>query len=994
MPGTEAPHLISRALLLAVALVAAAGHAATPAAAGSAERAGPKRVVVTPRQGQVFGSHRVKIRVRARGLSGVLGVRLNGERIGGSFSRPRRGVRSLQASISYGLKRGRNVLRVRVRRRGKPPRRARVRFRVRRESKLAMVGAGRNRRVAIGSPVALAGAATGLGASPAKLRWKVVTAPDPLGPAQGDPPPLAGLTSPTGPDARFEPSALGSYVVKLTHGSGRDAVSDRVRVDAVPPNPLVAVKTERYLGDEQQAFSGIEVGGELYENELGKRLQVVVLDRKTLAPVSNEAYQPEEGGRLAKLIEDLDDTDLVIVSAQGSTADVDRAISGFDDLLKLIGVPGKLCGVDCIPTAGRFSAIGVPGLKVGEGDWSLRTGTASGTDNAGMVGFLSPDQYLNYGFVPSEREQFRYGAQEVPWCNPGPSCISDYIGYKIEVRDAHTLAPGPGDGEFFPTNGRTLNDDAKTLWANRMADALNAVPKGDLVTIQVASNRISGESSYPPPVGKVGKAAMSRLADAVAKVGGTPNAFNRTALLSGAPASGGAVYTLLGWAGAEPGEGVEAAAGVDGAGDAPVITGVLRPGNDSEFRPAEVMASADNPHILQDLIVKPPTGVWPLDDDPGAKQAISYLGSTDQRLGPDPRSAYWTQSFDEATTNAIIAGLKSVRYPSGASFTEEQFEAARAELVKELGWVGNVRTYLTNLSKPFADNALPSWVAAQKIADQIYDDVNKPQDEVAMKWIEFTRIILGLLGPLTHEVTGVIGHMLDLGVWAYGASQSGAPTYDEVKVKADELGAELVEQAQQAQATYARIGDVIVSDYDKLAQIGQYGGCNVASPGCPPELALSNADRIAASADAYRSIERVAYTKLLPLGYHMFALKPYDGQVAPFPPNYQCGFDFPWGDYGSNRPYASWAQLVDLDPVGGSSTWAPFVFSAPPGISTKHGSPPGNDLLERMFDPVSRSGNPKAGGLGISREQLSYEADHDYWFGSESAEARRCGWLR
>lgn len=991
MPGMEAIRPNLRWSLLAIVLVAAAAPAAS--AAGSTERAGPKRVVVTPRQGQVFGAHRVKIKVRARGLSGVLGVRLNGERIGGSFSRPRHGVRKLQASISYGLKRGRNVLKVRVRRRGKPPRRARVRFRVRRDSKLAMVGAGRDRRVAIGSPVPLDGAAAGLGASPAKLRWKVVDAPDPLGPTQGDPPPLAGLTSPTGPDAMFEPPALGSYVVKLSHGSGPGAVSDRVRVDAVPPNPLVSVNTERYNAG-QEAFSGIEVGGQLYANDLGKRLQVLVLDRKTLAPVANQSFQPEKGDRLAGLIESLDDTDLVIVSSQGSTHDVERAISGFDDLLKLIGVPGKLCGDDCIPGAGAFSAIGVPGLKAGEGDWSLRGTTATATDNGGMVGYLSPDQYLNYGFVPSEREQFRYGAREVPWCNPGPSCISDYIGYKIEVRDAHTLAPGPGDGEFYPTNGRTLNDDAKTLWANRMADALNAVPKGDLVTIQVASNRLPSEATYPPPVGKVGKAAMSRLADAVARVGGTPNAFNRAALTSGVPESGGAVYTLLGWAGAEPGEGVEAAAGVDGAGDAPVISGVLRPGNDSEFRPAEVMESADNPHILQDLIVKPPTGAWPLDDDPGAKQAISYLGSTDQRLGPDPRSAYWTQSFDEATTNAIIAGLKSVPYPSGASFTEEQFEAARAELVKELGWVGNVRTYLTNLSKPFADNALPSWVAAQKIADQIYDDVNKPQDEVAMKWVEFTRIILGLLGPLTHEVTGVIGHLLDLGVWAYGASQSGAPTYDEVKVKADELGAELVEQAQQAQATYARMGDVIVSDYEKLALIGQYGGCNASSPGCPPELALSNADRIAASADAYRSIERVAYTKLLPLGYHMFALKPYDGRVAPFPPNYQCGFYFPWGDYGSNRPYASWALLEDLAPVGGSNTWAPFVFSAPPGISTQHGSPPGNDLLERMFDPVSRSGNPKAGGLGMSREQLSYEADHDYWFGSESAEARRCGWLR
>jgi hypothetical protein len=634
-------------------------------------------------------------------------------------------------------------------------------------------------------------------------------------------------------------------------------------------------------------------------------------------------------------------------------------------------------------------------MKVGDGDWNNRTDVenpAAGL-NGGLQGYLSPDQYLNYGFVPAEREPFTYGGKEVAPCASGTICEPTHLGYRLDVWDAHTLEPEAGGFQVFDTDGYGMTAAQQTAEADRMTAALKAVPAGDLITIQVVSNRERGESRYPAPVGPIDKASMVKLADAVADAGGTRNAFNRTALQAGAPASGGATYTLVGWAGAGEGNGAETGAGLDGAGDAPLLSGVLRPDHSSQFRPAEVTDSATNPQLLQDLQLARPTGSWPLDGDPGARRAISYLGSTDQRLGPDPRSAYWTQSFGESTTNSIIAGLKSVPYPSDASFTQDQFEAARAELVKELGWVGNVRTYLKSLSTPFSDNALSSWVAAQKIADQVYNDANKPEDEVAYRWVEFTRIMLGLLGPATHEISAVVGHMLDLGVWAYGAGKGGEPTYDEVRARADELGAELVEQAQQAQATYDRMGDVIVSDYAKLSVVGAAGGCNPSSPGCPPELALSSADRIAASADVYRSIERVAYTKLLPLGYHVLSLLPYEGKDPPYPPSYKCQAFHPWiDDYTDKAPFASTSLLRELDPAGQDNGWDPFVLSKPPTEWSTHGTPPSNELLERMFGSVSLSGDPKAGGLGIPPASLVQESEHYYWYGKRSEEERLCRW--
>ena len=262
-------------------------------------------------------------------------------------------MRTLPASISYGLRRGKNVLEVRVRRRGKASRRATVRFFVR--SRSPLVGAGRDRRVVVGSDVGLYGQAKGVGASSSNLRWKLITAPAPLEPAEGSPPPPAEITSPDGPTAGFSPTALGSYVSKLTHGSGKSTTSDRVRLDAVAPNPLVPIETVRKNGTD---FHGIKIGDHLYDNPHKNPLQVLVLDRKTLEPISNGSYIDGEANRLRADIAKLDDTNLVIVSTGGLYNSAAGQSLPLDDLLSRIGVPTRLCTVGAIrsPARSRRSA--------------------------------------------------------------------------------------------------------------------------------------------------------------------------------------------------------------------------------------------------------------------------------------------------------------------------------------------------------------------------------------------------------------------------------------------------------------------------------------------------------------------------------------------------------------------------------------------------------------------------------------------------------------
>jgi hypothetical protein len=429
-----------------------------------------------------------------------------------------------------------------------------------------------------------------------------------------------------------------------------------------------------------------------------------------------------------------------------------------------------------------------------------------------------------------------------------------------------------------------------------------------------------------------------------------------------------------------------------------MLTGVVRPDRESRLRPAQVTNSAINTDALSALMLKPPKTTWPLDNDPGAKRALRYLGNANPQLGPDPRSAYWTQSWDQSDTGSIRGDIAKVPYPAGEDFTSAQFDAAKAQLDQELKWVGNVRSYMTKLASPYGPNAaLTAWKDAQTIADTIYESANSPDKEAAFKWLELTEAILELFGPATHEVTGTIAAAMEIAAWVYGATNEGAPTAEEINIKAHEFGAELVEHAQQQEATFRRIGDAIVSDPDKLSLLGEKGGCNPSSPQCPKEFAFSEADRVAASVDVYRGFEKESYLELLPLEYHVMALtrqwergRQRERPAPPWPGDYQCSLYFPWSGY-EDLPRASGDLLQEVDMTGRDHGWDTFVLSAPSATDV-HGSPPSVRILKRMFDPVSESGDPRAGGLNISWNHLTTHTTLDYWYHSKASEDLHCRW--
>ncbi len=133
-------------------------------------------------------------------------------------------------------------------------------------------------------------------------------------------------------------------------------------------------------------------------------VQMVVLDRQTLAPGgSPSTYAGGTGGvmQLADDIEELDSDDLVIISGWGSgTADSPVVL---ETTLRSIGFsydPGAAASV----AQGDFSVVGVPGIPPGTAHQVVGQSQRGSSPPGGMQGFLQTDVNGNFAFTWPPRD--------------------------------------------------------------------------------------------------------------------------------------------------------------------------------------------------------------------------------------------------------------------------------------------------------------------------------------------------------------------------------------------------------------------------------------------------------------------------------------------------------------------------------------------------------------------------------------------------------------
>jgi hypothetical protein len=1046
MTPTRIPHAaLSLTMAATVAALAAAGSAAAaPAAAQTASpAASATRLVVSPRPGERISGGPVRITVRAGREHRDLRARLNGVAIGTEFRRVGRLLRRLPVSHSHGLRFGTNVLRVEARLNGRT-RRATVRFRVLRRRPL--VGAGRDTRVAVGVAARLRGSVSPhTRAARMRVRWTVVKAPPGsrvrgrrqtarrgarAATAAATPLPSRG----TSLSAGFTPDVLGRYVVRMTveHPSG--TVSDTVAIDSVPrsatilldtavdgPDPAGAT-TPGAPGDAAQR-SGIRVGTTVYRApwmqvrdgvgfasgnaggiQYRSAWQVLVLDRRTLALVSNRTYgicggsyvcAAAANGQLqrADLAGDLNAAGigrLVIVASHPTrTLSQGRGVwaapASFkipNEVLPAIGFPDSSDPLwDRLPSAydGTVAGVGVPTMRPGGARLSFAPG-----GRARMWGYLSAGDTGYYGFVPGARVKFDTRAATACDAAAGGSCTitqsvgdktlsgrlpNGWSGYVVTVYDRWTLA-------LKGTRTFAAGQADGGASARAMADYLAGVRDS---VVSVTSLYTPGKAVMTHPTASA--ADWKRLAQAVASVGGTRHRFNTAA------ANAKVDYSLIGWAGAGEGGGTEIA--TPGAR----LRGVLVPDAHSLMTPANVSADGPPAERLQQLIVRNPVTRWPLDGQPGPRAALAWLGGQVPQLGPHPRSAYWLKGTT-LDTEHVREQLKGLRMPANAGFGAEDFDTARRQLLQELLWVGNVRSYLGQLSQPYLTTIQQAFPASTTLADRLETELNVAREEAEFSadWFELVESLLsfagGFEGALAKEAAHIANFVLETATAAMEASRFGyessfdgsAEIDDDRRLKADELAEALTRRAQQSISALERMGNAIVSDPTKLKEVGRYGGCTDCADGYE-EYGLVQADVTESVELASLSLERVLYGQLVTRSFPV-----WDTGLARDPRPYErflCN-----GGYALNSPFdgapelASAKSLEELDPTGAATRWRTSI------MVTRHQYVygwPSEQVLHRMFDPVDLL-DPDGGGLAMTprdvmrERQVVYEPGVSCWW--------------
>jgi hypothetical protein len=961
-------------LLGAAALLPAAG-AASAEPAGAKSKQG-KRVIVRPKSGKRVRRYPVRAVVKGRDGLFDLKATLNGKGIAGAFGRTRKGKRTARLSRSHGLRHGRNVLRVKARRKiGQRRRRAKVAFFVGRKRPLA--GAGRDRRIVEGERFRFRGQALphprkprARGKRRVKYRWRITKAPRQSSfrdNAASGSPRVAGkpLSKPTARRPGFTPDVRGRYRFKLRVTDGKRSSSDEVRLNAVPGTPFVPIETM----DTSGHFPAIQVGGKPYSAQAVEDpwLQVLVLDRATLGFVSNKTYRCPYPHNCAQTVahdlSKLDDTKLVIAVNQPNFV----RPYGLSDALAPIGFPKyDLYRFDDAPS-GTVSAIGVPGLPAGQADISIDLDGPPGIAN--MDGYLTPDQFFNYTWLPKERPL--YDTRESSTIELGKGNVMEIDGKKIE---SEAIFNDSGEFQVLVLDGLTLDVvDNKTYFTNtdggrgsssttnvdRMRRRLAQVTPGQIVFV----TSIVQDPMSQPVDPNAAPAAWNQLANQIASLGGSRHTFFE------ASAKQGASYTLVGWGGAGEANGEESSSVKDPQPGGGRLQGALMPDHTSQLRPA-VTSVGDAPNeTLMQLALKP-EGPWPLDGNTQAQAAIKWIGSQIKQLGSNPRSAYWIQDFKQSGWMGIADQVSKLTYPGRLiphGFSKQNFQLAQSELVKEINWVGDVRGYLSDLSTPFSDSALQSWAKLTTISDKVENALKPPADKTQASVFDVVRGIYGLIGVAGGPPAEAVAEVFQVATDIIAENRDGSDASD-INVRASELAANLIDRLKNAQAATQRLGDIIVADYTKLSTVGTNERC-APGPGCPVEWQFTAEDKQSAAASVYKGIETLFDKQLMGLAFPAYSLKTSTRHHNAR--EWTCGrtgdfrFEFqPFDDTKTNQvlPDNGQSELTIAKP-GTYQVYAlgsvfpdeePYTMTVPPGAT-----------LDRMFSPASSSLDPTQGGLGI-----------------------------
>jgi hypothetical protein len=663
---------------------------------------------------------------------------------------------------------------------------------------------------------------------------------------------------------------------------------------------------------------------------------------------------------------------------------------------------------------GSLTMIGVPGMGLGDADISI---------GPEMNGWLTHDNsdLPAYGFVPAERAQFD---TRLPMtCEFGASiCIWQAIGSAGDPDPTQNVQDGTGGYLVSVYDRATLRRQGFDYFTTA-GNPSGAAGQVEAMTNYIAHNRYRGllfaiTSMHTPGMAQpkhlvdanVSTDTWSALTDQIVALGGTKHRFNTAASTPGSD------YSLIGYPSYRGGVGSEV------IGPNARIRGGLAPDQTGLFAPMGVTTNGPAHEKLTQLVLRAPDPKWPLDDDRGARNALSNIGHQ-LGIGYDVRDAYWRKSMSASEAQGYIDDLTCDTGPCSNTpkmpappndFTAADFTHAQGQLIDELGYILKVRNYLTHLAYPLGDSQNPdAWEQAQTLETNLTQQLKDLTDAAQM---EFD--ILGFIKSLA-DVAGLLIGVPDVGSLAAKAAKAfktiatasefakvfidakygGAPgsDVDSGPIQATKLGERLQAEAQATATSFKRMGDIIVSDWSKLQELGQNGhaNCNPVPGGCADgfeEYAWTDEIGEVAGDSAAKALERTIYSNLVTLSY---AYPVWDtGLSAPCdqpcgPPDAveqnDCGY---YNPFSNDHKLAWFSALEVLDPSGVSPRWRTYLSVARSGVTYGWAS---DAILGRMFDPKHQdpdTGKPDA----LNMDPLDFfTSAQDTWYPRGTGEGV-CDW--
>jgi hypothetical protein len=829
-------------------------------------------------------------------------LRVNGRLVPDAFGTSPTTARRAELSASTGLRAGRNQLVVTA---TMPDgRRDTERRTVTLRRSHLMADAGRDRTVHVGTARRLG--APGLRAAPGVAhRWRIVARP------RGSHPVLRHATTDR-PVLRTDES--GTYRLRLVSRDRAGRVSrDAVTVYATPDDPPAGVRIET-LAD--RADGRVRIDGQPLDGSQGRDgLTITVIERATRHVVSSgtwplDATAGEALRWIAGQYKGYTDHLVILSGFQGVpdtlfgalnemlTSIGGQALTGDQQASLRGGVPFSVLGVSGAPAGSAWVSIPTRRDQIAAGalpaagnltGW-LRLTPATERYDLAVDDFPAFDTHAA-GAGPRQNRTVVRGAVRTV------TLPADHqAGFHLLALDAVTLTPIFEDIVGTDAPNGTADRDARAAQARALDDRLKGVLRmpGRPILIMQSIGLVDGQTQ-----------AWGELAKTVERFGGNPHVFNAL--------RGDSMYTLVGRRGDLSG----AVESTDPAG----LRGLLGRTRADGFAPLLAdPTGASNTELVQ-VVNQAPRG-FPAFASAGERAAAAALGDKldlcDAPATCDVRAEYW-RSY-RTSWDVKISRLARAKYTSfdDPSFTEDEFNAVKKQLLTEITAVSNVRTFFDELGKPFGYGDVQALLDVDAIADRLFAAVQPPKpDNTTAYWLNLSSKIVAVAGvvavvfPPAGAAIGGVSAGLSLA--GYLTTKTGGVVGGDIRTTAGAFKQTVLDRLRDAQSQIQNMAVLIVSDWGRLQTVSSRIADR--APGWtiqPTSAAAQNALRLA--------LQRWMAETLVPVAYpNLTVAWTWGGQdVRQFP----CGGRKLWPGVASNMQ----PQFIDAFDANGAPQWDPYFL--------------------------------------------------------------------